>query len=141
MIPPRPYSIPKSETPLSSNGELKSSKRDVGRSFEDRAGIFLREQGLELLERNVFYRVGEIDWIVCDRETLIFVEVRFRSPKKSRETPIQSLGYGKLYRLRRAIELYLQKNSKKLTRYSKIRVDALAFTGETEVEWMKGIQI
>ncbi len=49
-----------------------------GARAEELAAAFLRRQGLKLLEKNYRCRFGEIDLILKDGETLVFVEVRLR---------------------------------------------------------------
>ena len=49
-----------------------------GNTAETLALEFLNAQGLELLERNFRCRTGEIDLIMRDDATLVFVEVRYR---------------------------------------------------------------
>lgn len=50
-----------------------------GAQAEQQAARFLRQQGLQLLAQNYRCRMGEIDLIMQDGETLVFVEVRLRS--------------------------------------------------------------
>ena len=50
-----------------------------GLRFEKEAGKYLERQGLELLQSNYRCRFGEIDLITLDRDSICFVEVRFRS--------------------------------------------------------------
>lgn len=50
-----------------------------GRQGEHVAEEFLRAQGYVILERNYRVAFGEVDLIVRDRQTLIFVEVRTHS--------------------------------------------------------------
>lgn len=45
---------------------------------EGAAAEFLVQRGLKLLERNYRCRFGEIDLIMQDGRTLVFVEVRYR---------------------------------------------------------------
>lgn len=54
-------------------------KRDLGRQGEQAAEQFLRAQGYVLLARNYRCAYGEIDLVVRDRDTLVFVEVRTQS--------------------------------------------------------------
>ena len=49
-----------------------------GNDAENRALEFLETQGLRLVTRNFLCKVGEIDLIVRDQTTVIFVEVRYR---------------------------------------------------------------
>ena len=50
-----------------------------GRRAEQWAAQYLQRQGLRLVEQNYRSRYGEIDLIMKDGETLVFVEVRLRS--------------------------------------------------------------
>jgi putative endonuclease len=45
---------------------------------EKKALKYLLEQGLTLLHQNYYCRFGEIDLIMLDQDTLVFVEVRYR---------------------------------------------------------------
>jgi putative endonuclease len=49
-----------------------------GKAAEDRAAAFLQAKGLRLVERNWRCRGGEIDLVMRDGATLVFVEVRAR---------------------------------------------------------------
>jgi putative endonuclease len=49
-----------------------------GLRFEDQARDYLQVNGLILLHSNYRCRFGEIDLIMCDGNTLCFIEVKFR---------------------------------------------------------------
>ncbi len=49
-----------------------------GEYWEQQALAFLRSQGLRLLQQNFRAKCGEIDLIMLEQETLVFVEVRKR---------------------------------------------------------------
>lgn len=51
----------------------------LGEKGEKAAARFLERQGFEILEQNWKCKHGEADLIVCDENTLIFVEVKTRS--------------------------------------------------------------
>jgi putative endonuclease len=51
---------------------------DQGQQAEDLALAHLQKQGLKLLARNYRCKGGEIDLIMQDGKTLVFVEVRYR---------------------------------------------------------------
>jgi putative endonuclease len=51
---------------------------DKGREAEDLAVRFLTREGLRLMSRNYTCRLGEIDLILQDGDTVVFVEVRQR---------------------------------------------------------------
>jgi putative endonuclease len=50
-----------------------------GREAEERACHHLLQQGLTLTERNYRSPFGEIDLVMQERDTLVFVEVRYRA--------------------------------------------------------------
>jgi putative endonuclease len=49
-----------------------------GREIETRAWQYLQSRGLRLLQRNYRSRRGEIDLVLQDQDSLVFVEVRYR---------------------------------------------------------------
>lgn len=51
----------------------------LGKTAEANAEAFLKTQGLTLVTRNWRCRFGEIDLVMQDGATLVFVEVRLRS--------------------------------------------------------------
>jgi putative endonuclease len=52
--------------------------RARGREIEEQARHYLAVRGLRLLQRNFRSRHGEIDLVMQDRDSLVFVEVRYR---------------------------------------------------------------
>ena len=56
-----------------------SAKQLLGQAAENAACVYLQAQGLILLNRNFHARQGEIDLVMLEKDTLVFVEVRFRS--------------------------------------------------------------
>ncbi|HET6553734.1 MAG TPA: YraN family protein [Dyella sp.] len=52
--------------------------RAAGALFEQRACAELQRAGLKLLDRNYTTRYGELDLVMLDRDTVVFVEVRHR---------------------------------------------------------------
>lgn len=52
--------------------------RAAGDVFEQRAGAHLERAGLTLITRNYTTRHGELDLVMLDRNTIVFVEVRYR---------------------------------------------------------------
>ncbi len=57
----------------------KRLHRQQGKFFENAARRYLERQGLRFLEENVTFKGGELDLIMLDGETFVFVEVRQRS--------------------------------------------------------------
>jgi len=50
----------------------------LGRSGEEAAVVLLKENGYKILARNYKTRLGEIDIVAQDKDTLCFVEVKAR---------------------------------------------------------------
>jgi len=57
---------------------LARGGRRAGAHWEKAAESFLRSKGLRPLHRNFSCRFGEIDLVMEDQTTLVFVEVKFR---------------------------------------------------------------
>jgi putative endonuclease len=104
-----------------------------GSAAEERAAVFLQQQGPKLVARNYRCRFGEIDLIARDGETLVFVEVRMRTSDRfgGAAASITAAKRGKLVR---AARHYLAGNS----RAPACRFDALLVQGcGREIEWLK----
>ena len=54
------------------------NRKKTGDHAEQLACVFLQQQGLQLVTRNYRCRGGEIDLIMRDDDSLVFVEVRYR---------------------------------------------------------------
>lgn len=110
------------------------NKRKKGRYYEGVALKYLEEMGLTFLERNVMGTQGEIDLIFMEGDTIIFVEVKYRSTG--------SYGYGaEAVDRRKAERIYLTAleyiERKKLFGLE-VRFDLVSFLGE-ELEWTRNI--
>ncbi len=53
-------------------------RKEIGTEAERAAEAYLAGQGLKLLLRNARCRLGEIDLVMRDGETIVFIEVRKR---------------------------------------------------------------
>ena len=53
-------------------------RQRIGNEAEQQAREHLQQAGLRLVAANVRYKVGEIDLIMWDGQTVVFVEVRSR---------------------------------------------------------------
>ncbi len=54
------------------------NKRTIGGRYEKAACIYLQKKGYRLREANFRIRSGEIDLIMEDGSTIVFVEVKYR---------------------------------------------------------------
>lgn len=59
-----------------------NARAERGQRAEAGACDYLQRQGLRLVERNYRCARGEIDLIMRDQETLVFVEVRYRASQR-----------------------------------------------------------
>jgi putative endonuclease len=88
---------------------LKATHLKQGEDAENACRVYLRSQGLKLVETNFSCRHGEIDIIMLDKNMLVFVEVRFRKNSHF-GGGLESVTASKQHKLRRTAELFLQKN-------------------------------
>ena len=58
---------------------MKLNINNAGIAAEQLAATFLMQHGLKLITQNYHCRFGEIDLIMTDAKTLVFVEVKLRS--------------------------------------------------------------
>lgn len=55
---------------------------ELGRFGEETAAHFLKEQGYRIIQRNFRCRLGEVDLIACNRDYIVFVEVKLRKSNR-----------------------------------------------------------
>ena len=82
-------------------------RQQLGRTGEDLALAHLRRLGFELVVRNHRTRWGEIDLVVNDAATLVFVEVKTRRATTSGSGPWEALHERKRTQVRRMAAAYL----------------------------------
>ncbi len=102
-----------------------------GQAGEDAALAYLLEQGLHLLARNFLCKAGEIDLIMRDHASLVFVEVRRRA-KSAYGGAAASITPAKQRKLILAAQFYL-------LRYRMppaCRFDVVAIDG-AQLHWLK----
>jgi len=88
---------------------MKLNQNNQGLAAETAAVHFLQQQGLALIVQNYSCRFGEIDLIMRDKQTLVFVEVRLRS-HRAFASAADSIDHRKQQKLIRAAQFYLQAN-------------------------------
>jgi len=82
-------------------------RQHLGRTGEDLALAHLQRLGYELVVRNHRTRWGEIDLVVHDGSTLVFVEVKTRRASGSDRGPWEALHERKRTQVRRMAAAYL----------------------------------
>lgn len=110
----------------------RKSAPSIGEEKERLACSYLQDKGLHLLQRNYRCRRGEIDLIMREASTLVFVEVRFRASTRF-GTPAETVDLRKQRKLAAAASHYLQRNSINLP----CRFDVIALSGPNRIDWIR----
>jgi putative endonuclease len=114
-----------------------AAPRARGQAIEVAAELYLQQQGLHALERNFNSRGGEIDLVMQESDTLVFVEVRFRKTDRF-GSPAESITVSKQRKLLQTAQLYLL--ARPVWRNKPCRFDVVAARpGESglQFEWIK----
>jgi putative endonuclease len=104
----------------------------VGSEKEQVGCRYLEDRGLRLVERNYRCRHGELDLVMRDGATLVFVEVRFRRSTRFGGAA-ESVDGHKQQRLTAAAGHYLQRHPSPLA----CRFDVLAIGAGDHIDWIK----
>lgn len=107
-----------------------SAKQQQGQLGEQQALAYLQQQGLSLVETNFNCKAGEIDLIMRERDTLVFVEVRKRDGSY-RGAAADSITPAKKRRVIRAAQLYLSR----FAQMPACRIDVVTIDGGA-LEWL-----
>lgn len=113
-----------------------SLKRQQGARFEYQARLFLESKGLQFIAANQSFKCGELDLIMLDQDTLVFIEVRQRCNTRF-GSAIESVDWHKQQKWINAATLWLAQQDRSLED-TDCRFDLIAF-GKTEldIEWIK----
>ncbi len=113
-------------------------RRELGAAAERIASAYLTAHGAQILERNYRRRLGELDMVARDGDTLLIVEVRTRSTDEYGGAAA-SVDRWKRRRLLRAAQQLLQQH-RALNRLA-VRFDVIVVSGvesaEPRVEWIR----
>lgn len=110
---------------------------DRGRAAEDAALRFLESRGFALLCRNYRCRLGEIDLVMRDGASLVFVEVRARDSEDFGGAAA-SVGRAKQRRLVAAARHYLMTHPGEARRPARFDVVAISgHDGENSPRWIR----
>lgn len=107
--------------------------RSRGAAIEQIAAQWLQQRGLKLVTSNHHVKGGELDLVMYDRDTLVFVEVKHRATTRHGH-PLEMVNAQKRRRLIRAATLYLARHDLACP----CRFDILAITGRPpalEFQW------
>lgn len=113
----------------------RPSRKTVGDAYEALALRFLEQRGLTILERNYRCKTGEIDLIMLDKQTVVFVEVRFRKPNRF-ASGLESIDQRKCRKIASAASDYLQRTGLSRRFNSRFDVISISGTGLDSVTWL-----
>jgi putative endonuclease len=115
-----------------------TSKQISGQHAEDLAQRYLQTRGMRLISRNWACRSGELDLVMLDGDTVVFVEVRYRR-HVAWGGALESVDRRKQQKLISAAQLFLQKEhrwSKYPCRFDVVAIGASASATE-EPNWIR----
>ena len=113
------------------------NSRQAGTQWEKTAESFLRGQGLKLLQRNFSSRFGEIDLIMEDEETVVFIEVKYRKSSQH-GSGADAVTFHKQGRISRTAGWYLVKNPHRAGQFCRFDVISINPQKETQgINWIK----
>jgi putative endonuclease len=117
-----------------SHEDKRTDKRIKGDEKERLAEEYLAARGFRLIERNFLCKSGEIDLIMKDQNSLVFIEVRYRENQEFGGA-LASITVGKQKKLRRAAEYYLLQHFGNTP--PPCRFDVVGIEGQDEIMWVK----
>ncbi|MBE3598041.1 MAG: YraN family protein [Limnochordaceae bacterium] len=113
---------------------MTSGSQERGQAGERAAAEWLERQGCVILDRNVAFKVGELDLVAEDPEgVVLFVEVRARAPWAGRpgiEVAAASIGRDKQARWRRAARAYVSRHPRLMDRPLRFDVVVVGLDGQ-----------
>ncbi len=113
---------------------MKTGER--GAWAESIALRYLGARGLRLLTRNYRCLAGEIDIVMKDNDTLVFIEVRYRA-NTDYGSPLETINHTKQMRILKTASHYLQTHRMR-TGHAPCRFDVVVVTGaKLSTEWIK----
>jgi putative endonuclease len=110
--------------------------KKTGNQAEALACSFLQHQGLTLVTRNFYCRGGEIDLVMRDDSTLVFVEVRYRRQTRYGHAA-ETVARSKQVRIIRCAQYYMHCHH---AWNDRARFDVVSLEGEPgnpAINWLK----
>ncbi len=114
---------------------LKSPTQKIGDSAEKSAKRFLKKQGLKFITNNYRTRYGEIDLIMQQQDTLVFIEVRLRN-NPHYGTGAESVTLSKQRCIIHAAHQYLQQEVPHPSPWNACRFDVVSMG--VAIDWIQG---
>lgn len=109
----------------------------IGKAYEQLAAKHVSEHGLSVIHHNYRSKLGEIDLIAKDHNTLVFIEVKYRKTAYF-GSAAEQVTASKRLKLQRCAEHYLQHHNpnKFACRFDVIGIDGIA-SDNSNITWLK----
>ena len=112
-----------------------SNKRSQGSIYEQKARVYLETQGLKFIAANQTFKCGELDLVMTDGDTIVFVEVRQRKSNRL-GSAVESIDYRKHQKWINAANMWLFTKRNQSLDTAKCRFDVVAFEGDNPPLWL-----
>ena len=112
-----------------------SNKRSQGSLYEQKARAYLETQGLKFIAANQTFKCGELDLVMADGDTVVFVEVRQRKSNRF-GSAVESIDYRKQQKWLNAANMWLFTRRNQSLDTAKCRFDVVAFEGDNPPLWL-----
>lgn len=117
---------------------VMSPAQKIGATAEAFAEQYLKKQGLTLIAKNFLCKQGEIDLIMQENETIVFIEVRHRK-NANYGSAVETVTWQKQNKIIKAATLFMMKHD--WHEKKSVRFDVFACQGsleaKPEITWVK----
>ncbi len=112
------------------------NKRNKGQHYEQKAADYLRRHGLKLVDQNFLAKGGELDLVMRDNQSIVFVEVKYRE-NQSYGHAAETVTWQKQQRLIKAANWWMLKQGLNADA-TDFRFDVVAIHRDGQhIEWIK----
>lgn len=118
------------------------NRQELAKYGEDKAADFIENKGYKIVIRNFKCKIGEIDIIALDSDTLVFVEVKTRY-ETDQTKPEDSITKRKLWLIEKTGEFYRQSHEElpELLRIDAVLIELAMDDRVKRLELIKNAQL
>lgn len=110
--------------------------RQQGGEFEQQARRFLEQKGLSFIAANQSFKCGELDLIMREKQTIVFIEVRQRKSDQF-GSAVESISWAKQQKWIKTANVWLSQFDESLDTVD-CRFDVIAYDGKDhQLTWLK----
>jgi putative endonuclease len=112
---------------------MRTQEQQFGTDSESMAVNYLKDNGYQIIERNYRTKIGEIDIIAKDGDTIVFVEVKAR--KSRAYNPKEAVTNNKKRKIS-MVALYYLKSTRQINaraRFDVVAIDSAKNSGAVEI--------